>query len=162
MFTAQRLLGAFALMGMTACFRKPVAEIKGSDNVVATRWNANLTTPASMQGVISAQGRSWITSEDGGRRLRIDVEMSNMVPGGEHPWALRAGQCGMAGAELARVNDGHRLKVGGDGKATADITSDMLFPTTGDYMLAVFASNENSDRMIACGNFAPPNMQIRP
>ncbi len=162
MYTARKLLGAIALLGMTACVRKPVAEIKVADNAIATRWNANLTTPASLQGVISSEGRSWITSVDGGRRLRIDVEMSNMVPGGEHPWALRAGQCGMAGAELARVNDSHRLKVGGDGKANADFTTEMLFPTTGDYMLAVFASNENGDRMIACGNFAPPNMQIRP
>ncbi len=162
MYIGHKLLATIALLSMTACFRKPVAEIKAADNVVATRWNANLTTPASMQGVISAQGRSWITSLDGGRRLRIDVEMSNMVPGGEHPWALRAGQCGMAGAELTRVNDSNRLKVGGDGKAKADVSSDMLFPTTGDYMVAVFASNENSDRMIACGNFAPPNMTRRP
>ncbi len=158
MNTTLKMLGTIALVGMSACARKPVAEITPVDNVVATRWNANLTTPASMQGIISAQGRSWITSVDAGRRTRIDVELGNMVPGGEHPWVLRAGQCGMSGAELVRVNDGNRLKVGSDGKAKADMTSDMAFPTTGDYMVAVFASNENSDRMIACGNFAPPNM----
>jgi hypothetical protein len=154
------LVGAVALLGMTACFRKPVAEIKTADNTVATRWNASLTTPASMQGVIQAQGQSWMTSEDGGRKTRINVSMSNMVPGGEHPWAVRSGQCGMSGSEVVRVNDRNRLKVGGDGKAQADMDSDMLFPTTGDSMLAVFASNENSDRLIACGNFAPPNMRM--
>ncbi len=143
---------------VTACGKKPVAELSPVDNVVATRWNANLTTPAAMQGVIQAQGRAWMTSEDGGRRVRLDVELNNMVPGGEHPWVLRSGQCGLSGAELIRVNDGNRLKVGNDGKAKADMTAGMTFPTSGDFMLAVMASNDNADRVIACGNFAAPNM----
>jgi predicted small lipoprotein YifL len=161
MHASFKTLGTLALISLAACGRKPAAELSPVDNVVATRWNANLTTPAAMQGIIQSEGRAWITSEEAGRRTRIDVELGNMVPGGEHPWVLRSGQCGMSGADLVRVNDGNRLKVSSDGKAKANMSSDMLFPSSGDYMLAVLASNENPDRIIACGNFAPPNMMPR-
>ncbi|MDZ7631327.1 MAG: hypothetical protein U5K74_08265 [Gemmatimonadaceae bacterium] len=153
-----KTLAVIALV--TACGRKQAAQLTTIDNIEAMRWvMAELKMPATMQGVINAQGRSWMTSEDGGRRIRLDVELSNMVPGGEHPWVLRTGQCGSNGAELIRVTDGNRLKVGSDGKAKADMTAPMPFPTSGDYMVAVMASNENADRVIACGNFAAPNMR---
>lgn len=153
------ILSSLAVLSLTACFhRTPVAEIGPVNNVVAQRWNATLTTPEAMQGVIQAQGRAWVTSVDEGRRSRVDIELNNMVPGGVHPWVLRSGQCGMGGSDLLRVTDRHILKVGSDGKATADTQFEMPFPSSGDYMVAVLASNENSERVIACGNLAAPNM----
>jgi hypothetical protein len=145
-----------ALTLLAACGRKPVASISPNVDAVATRWNATLATPEAMRGVIQAQGRAWATAIDDGRRTRIDVELTNMVPGGRHPWVLRTGQCGISGAELLRVTDDHMLKVGDDGKASADFTMDSPFQTTGSYLVAVMASNDNPDRVVACGNLAPP------
>lgn len=147
-----------SLLILPACIRRPVATISEPDNVVASRWNATISTPAPMQGVLQAQGRAWITSVDEGRKSRVDVELSNITAGGEHPWVLRTGQCGMTGAELLRARGNDALKVGRDGKAKADMTIDRYFQNSGDYALEVLASNENASTVIACGNFAPPNM----
>ena len=146
------------LLMLPACVRRPVATISEPNNVVASRWNATMSTPAPMQGVLQAQGRAWITSVDEGRKSRVDVELSNITAGGEHPWVLRTGQCGMTGAELLRARGNDALKVGRDGKAKADKTIDRYFQNSGDYALEVLASDENTSTVIACGNFAPPNM----
>jgi hypothetical protein len=154
-------VGQFALVTLLilpACIRRPVATISEPNNVVASRWNATLSTPSAMQGVLQAQGRSWITSVDEGRKSRVDVELGNITAGGEHPWVLRTGQCGATGSELLRASGSNALKVGNDGKAKADVTMDRYFQTSGDYALEVLASNDNSSTVIACGNFAPPNM----
>jgi hypothetical protein len=144
------------LVLLAACGRKPVAEITPQLDAVATRWNATLATPEAMRGVIQGQGRAWATSMDEGRRVRVDVELTNMVPGGRHPWIIRTGQCGMSGNEILRVTDGNILKIGDDGKGRADFTMDSPFQTTGAYQIAVLASAENVDRIVSCGNFAPP------
>jgi hypothetical protein len=153
-------ISLLTLLVLPACARRPVATISAPDNVVASRWNATLSTPAAMQGVVQAQGRSWITSVDEGRKTRVDVELSNVTVGGDHPWVLRTGQCGMGGSELIRGSGNNALKVGGDGRAKADATMDRYFQTTGDYALEVLASSENTTTVIACGNFAPPNMSV--
>ena len=160
MFSRFGYVTLVTLLVIPACVRRPVATISAPDNVVASRWNATLSTPAAMQGVIQAQGRSWITSLDDGRKARVDVELSNLTSGGQHPWVLRSGQCGIGGAELLRASGGNALKVGSDGRAKADATMDRSFQTTGDYMLEVLASNDNLNTVIACGNFAPPNMSV--
>ena len=156
-------IGYFALASLLvlpACGRRPVATISADpDNVVATRWNARLSTPAAMQGVIQAGGRSWITSVDAGRRTRVDVELNNLVSGGQYPWVLRYGRCGAGGAEVARADSRNELSVGRDGRAKAGAEFDRYFPTTGDYMIEVLASSVNNTQVVACGNFAPPSMQ---
>jgi hypothetical protein len=141
---------------LAACGRKPVAEITPQLDAAATRWNATLATPEAMRGVIQGQGRAWATSVDEGRRVRVDVELTNMVPGGRHPWLIRTGQCGMSGNEVFRVTDGNILKIGDDGKGRADFTMDSPFQTSGAYQIVVLASAENADRTVSCGNFAPP------
>lgn len=146
------------LLVLPACGRRPVAVITTPDNVVASRWNARLSTPSAMQGVVQVQGRSWITAIDEGRKSRVDVEVSNLTAGGEHPWVLRTGQCGLTGAELLRATGDNALKIGRDGRARADKTMDRYFQTSGDYALEVLASRDNNNTVLACGNFAPPNM----
>jgi len=153
-------LTLLTLLVLPACARRPVATISTPDNVVALRWNAMLSTPSAMQGVVQVEGRSWITSVDEGRKTRVDVELSNVTVGGNHPWVLRTGQCGMSGGELLRGNGNSALKVERDGRAKADATMDRYFQTTGDYALEVLASSENATTVIACGNFAPPNMSV--
>ena len=148
-------LVAVALV-LTACAKPPVAELSPGIDPVSTRWNAILATPEAMRGIIQGQGRAWATSVDAGRRTKVNVEMSNMVPGGVHPWIIRTGQCGMGGSEVLSVTDSHQLKIGDDGKAAADVTTDSPFQNSGQYMIAVLASSENRDQVIACGNLAPP------
>ena len=153
------VLSALAILSLTACFRSaPVAEIGPVNNVVASRWNATLTTPEAMQGAIQAQGRSWVSSLEDGRRTRVNVELSNMLPGGVHPWVLRTGVCGLNGTEILRVTEGNVLTVGNDGKAAAQADVELAFPSTGEYMVAVLASAANSQLVIACGNLAAPNL----
>ncbi len=151
-------LALVALLVLPACARRPVATITTQDNVVALRWNATLSTPAAVQGIVQAQGRAWMSSEDDGRRSRINVEIGNMTAGGQHPWVLRSGQCGIAGGELLRASGNDALKIGRDGRAAASATMNRPFQNSGDYMLEVLASNDNSSTVIACGNFAPPTM----
>ncbi len=151
------ILRAVVLLTLAAaCGRKPVAEITPQLDAAATRWNAILSTPDAMRGIIQGQGRAWATSVDEGRRVRVDVELANMVPGGQHPWIIRTGQCGQSGNEMLRVIDGNILKIGDDGKARADFTMDSPFQTTGAYQILVVAAADNTDRIVACGNFAPP------
>lgn len=152
------LLPLVALLVLPACARRTAAVISTPDNVAASRWNATLSTPSAMQGVVQVQGRAWITSVDEGRRTRVDVEVSNLSTGGKHPWVLRTGQCGIAGAELLRAHGDNALKIGRDGRAQRDQTLDRSFQTSGDYALEVLASSDNDSTVLACGNFAPPNM----
>jgi hypothetical protein len=150
---------AIALVAV-ACARTPATRITTKPDLNALRWNATLSTPDAMRGIVQARGSAELTSTDDGRKSRVDLRLENMVPGGEHPWALRSGQCGVMGAmgsDVLRVSDGRSLKVGTDGKASAGTGSDFAFPSSGDYHVIVLASKANSEQVIACGNFAPPN-----
>jgi hypothetical protein len=147
---------AIALI-VVACARTPVAQITTKPDLNALRWNATLSTPDAMRGIVQARGSAELTSTDEGRKSRVDLRLENMVPGGEHPWALRFGQCGAAGSDVLRVSDGRALKVGSDGKASAGSGSDLAFPSSGDYHVIVLASKDNDEQVIACGNLAPPN-----
>lgn len=149
-----------ALLLVSACARRPVSTISADpDNVVALRWNARVSTPPEMQALVQAGGRAWITSVDAGRRTRVDIELNNLVSGGQYPWVLRYGRCGAAGGEVARAEGKNELSVGRDGRAKASTEFDRDFPASGDYMIEVLATNSSATQVIACGNFAPPSMQ---
>ena len=109
-----------------------------------------------MRGVVQVQGNAYATPVDEGRRTRLDITVSNMVPGGRHPWVLRTGQCGYGGSEVVRMGDTNVLQIGRDGRGGASHTMNSQLQMTGQYFIAAMASNDNGDRMIACGNLAPP------
>jgi hypothetical protein len=109
-----------------------------------------------MRGIVAMRGESSLSASDGGDKSRVEISVENAVPGGRHPWVLRTGQCGGGGSEIARVGDGNELRIGDDGKARAEKSVDLRYPSSGEYMIAILASAENAAQVIACGNFAPP------
>lgn len=145
---------------LVACNRRPVTQLSTAPDVNALRWNATLATPEAMRTVVQARGTASVSRVDDGRRSRVEIQIANLVPGGEYAWALHVGQCGSAGAEVYRSEDGRRLKIDGDGKSAANATIDVPFPTTGDYLVRVTTPASQSPQVIACGNLAPPT--IRP
>jgi len=147
-------LAAAVVLG--GCGRKNAAMISPDDALLGTRWRATLSTTEAFRGVIQARGTALLTSEDSGRRTRIDVEIGNVVPGGQHPWALRPGSCGAERTELARFVDGNTLRINSDGTARANRTIELSFPRSGEYHLVVLASADNAEQVLACGNFSPP------
>jgi hypothetical protein len=151
-----RFSTALACVGLAGCGGKPVVSLTPRADVSSSRWNAVIGTPDALQGVVQTRGSATLTGADGGKKTRIDIAIENAVPRGRHPWVLRTGQCGGMGAELHRESDGRSLTVDDDGRAKADASVDLSYPTSGDYMVAVLASKENQERIIACGNFAPP------
>lgn len=150
--TAVLALG-FAL----GCGGKAPVALSPTADPSSSRWNATLGTPGEMQGVVQARGTASVAAARLLSQSTVDITMSNMTPGGTHPWKLQRGQCGSGGAELLRVTDGRMLKVGSDGQAHVDATVDLNFPSSGDYFVAVMASSANADQVIACGNLAPPS-----
>jgi hypothetical protein len=145
-----------AAMALSACGGRPVAEISPKADMGASRWNAVIGTPDAMRGIVGTRGYATMSETEGGKRSRIDVRVENAVPGGRHPWALRSGQCGALESELLRVSDGNALRIGDDGKAKAEQTADLKFPSSGNYAIVVMASAENTEQVVACGNLAPP------
>lgn len=160
MLIVRMIAAAAACLTVAACGRRPVAEISRGPDVVSGRWNGSVSTPEDMRGVIQAHGGVWLAPVDGGRKSRVGVSLDNMVPGGRHPWVLRSGQCGVAGASLARIDGRNALRINNDGEARGESAIDIAFPTTGDYMVEVLASEDNQGRVIACGNLAPPTVGI--
>jgi hypothetical protein len=143
-------------VALVACGGKPVISVAPGADASSSRWNATLGTPDALQGVVQTRGYASMSNADGGKKTQVDVSIENAVPRGQHPWVIRTGQCGGMGAEVQRASDGRSLKVDDEGKARARLSFDLSFPTSGDYMIAVLASDSNQERVLACGNFAPP------
>jgi hypothetical protein len=71
---------------------------------------------------------------------------------------VQQGRCGSEGNPVLEVTDEDRmLSVDNDGlaEAVAEVPG-MPLPEDGEYSIAVLASPDNRDFVIACGNFAPP------
>jgi hypothetical protein len=162
------------LVGAIACAPKRSAvQIDPERTVEARRWTAVLATPSQMQGAIQARGVAYIAPGENSNESVVQVQLSNLAPGGRHPWVVTSGQCGggmpgggMGGGDVVRVTDeGRMLKVNDDGRASADVTlSGTPFPTSGTYAIEILASPTNQELVIACGNFAPPpvNTSVTP
>jgi hypothetical protein len=141
-----------------ACGGSRAVEIDPARQVVGTRWNATLATPAELAGATQVRGTGWMGADQrDSTRTRASVSISNAVPGGRHPWHVHLGQCGndqgiLGGAEAYQI-----LEVGGDGQAEASAALALPVPVSGQYFVNVHASPENLGTIIACGNLAPPS-----
>ena len=150
-------LAAGALL-LAACGggNRPV-EINPQEQVVGSRWNATLATPAGLSGVTQVRGTGWMAADPRDPvRTKASVEIENAVPGGEHPWHVHVGQCGSNGQILGDAKAYDPLQVGGNGKAASTAEVAMTMPRTGEYYISVHASKNNMGTIIACGNLAPP------
>ena len=152
---ASLLLCAFML---ASCGGNRPVEINADAQPVATRWNAVLSTPPELAGIVDVHGQAWMGADPkdpGQTQARVDI--SNAVPGAKHPWHVHRGQCGSDQGILGPADAYKPLKVESDGKASATAALPMPLPKTGDYFVNVHASARNLKSIVACGNLAPPS-----
>jgi len=158
MISSRIPLLSIALITASACnpFRqKSAVEVSDTGAITASRWNATLTTPDALTGVLQISGTAWIAPDSG--RTLASVAISNAPPGGVHPWDVRQGQCGSNGAIFGPAAAYKPLVVQGDGTARAQARVDLPLPSSGSYYVNVHASSKNMATIIACGNLAPPS-----
>lgn len=149
-------LAAGALLAAACGGNRPV-QIDPQEQVVGSRWNATLATPAGLTGVTQIRGMGWMApAPRDPARTTVSVELENAVPGGEHPWHVHIGQCGSNGQILGDAKAYSPLQVGGNGKASSTADLAMALPRAGHYYVNVHASRNNMGTIIACGNLAPP------
>jgi hypothetical protein len=148
---------ASAWLGAAACGGGRPVEINPRDQMVGTRWNATLATPAELIGATQVKGSGWMGAADGdSSRTQASVSITNAVPGGRHPWHVHVGQCGNDQGIFGNADAYPLLEVRGNGQAQASATVPMPVPTSGQYFINVHASPNNLGTIIACGNLAPP------
>jgi hypothetical protein len=170
---------AALLLSVAACFQRQAVEITPENETAARSWTAKLATPPHLRGAVQAQGTATMgprpTDHDGNangdgnggehdRGTWVEIRLSNVAPGGMHPWRVQAGRCVGSGHDLLFVTDEERmLRVESDGtaEARAHLPSTPV-PAGGDYSIVVLASPENQEVVIACGNFAPPPVPSEP
>jgi hypothetical protein len=145
-----------AAVALAGCGHHAV-EINPKAEPVTNSWNAVLATPAGLAGAIQMRGTAWMApKEKDPSRTRAHVDITNAAPGGVHPWHVHIGQCANDMGILGPPEAYHELKVGGDGKASADAELPVAMPTAGQYFVNVHASAQNMSTIVACGNLAPP------
>jgi hypothetical protein len=154
--------GAATLLGLvvaaTACGGGKRVEINPDAAVVASRWNAVLSTPSNLAGAVQVKGSGWMAADNGDTtKTRAMVSIQNAVPGGEHPWHVHLGQCGNDRGIFGPANAYEPLRVGGGGMAQESAVLSVPAPVAGQYFINVHASRNNMKTIIACGNLAPPN-----
>ena len=151
----------FAAASMAACGvihrNEPVTQITSTGVVAAsTRWNATLATPAELAGAVQVRGTGYWASANNGGSSQAVVYISNVTPGGQHPWALHRGRCGSDEGLIGSESTYPILTVDAKGNASAAASVTQMMPTSGDYFFQILASPQNRSTVIACGNLAPP------
>lgn len=123
-----------------------------------SQWNATLSSPAAMAGVVQMTGTATMAPSPDSASTIISLTLANASPGGLHPWAVRSGECGSASrATTFGSSDMYEpLKVDSDGRANSTVSIDSRIPTTGRYSAVVHASAANDRTIVACGNLAAP------
>jgi hypothetical protein len=156
-----RMAAGLLLASLTAsaCGGGKAVEIDPGQQMVGSRWNATLATPASLAGASQVRGSGWMGAddEDDSARTRAFASISNAVPGGRHPWHVHVGQCGNDQGILGAADAYPLLEVKGNGLAEETAELNIPVPTSGQYFINVHASPNNMGTIIACGNLAPPS-----
>jgi hypothetical protein len=140
-----------------SCGGRAPVEINTNAAPVAARWNAVLSTPPELGGIVDVHGQAWMGADpkDPGQ-TQAHVDISNAVPGAKHPWHVHRGKCGSDQGIFGPADGYKPLKVESDGKASAAAVLSVPLPKTGDYFVNVHASATNMKTIVACGNLAPP------
>jgi hypothetical protein len=144
-------------LALTACGGRRSVEINPDTQPVASRWNGVLATPPELAGIVQVRGQAWMgpDTKDLDKSM-AHVDLSNAVPGGQHPWHVHRGQCGSDKGIFGPADAYPPLKVEGDGRASATARLPVAYPKTGEYFVNVHASAKNMSTIVACGNLAPP------
>jgi hypothetical protein len=147
-----------AALVLESCGGRQPVELNPDAQPVATRWNAVLSTPPELAGIVEVHGSAWMgTDAKDLSQTRAHVEISNAVPGAKHPWHVHRGQCGSDQGIFGPADKYEPLKVEGDGKAVSTAVLPVPLPKTGNYSVNVHASAKNMKSIVACGNLAPPS-----
>jgi len=146
-----------AALAVSSCGGRKAVEISPNTQAAASRWNGTLTSPPELAGVSSIQGSAWMgPDEKNADRTQAQINLSNAVPGGVHPWHVHRGRCGQDQGIFGPAEAYKPLKVGGDGRASSKGELPASIPKTGEYFIDVHASAQNMKTTVACGNLAPP------
>jgi hypothetical protein len=154
-----RILAGLTVFGfaLASCGGRQPVEINPNAQSLATRWNGTLSAPPELAGVSQIQGQGWMAGDQEERgRTRAHVEISNAVPGGQHPWHVHRGQCGADQGIFGPADAYEPLKVEGDGRAQENAVLPVALPRSGSFFINVHASSRNMSTIVACGNLAPP------
>jgi hypothetical protein len=154
---AHAAVGLLSALMLASCGGGQSVEINPKTQPVAGRWNGVLTTPPELAGIVQVRGEGWMGQDPkDANRTQAYVEITNAVPGGQHPWHIHRGQCGSDQGILGPPDAYEPLKVEGNGKADQTATLPLPFPRTGNFFVNVHASANNMKQIVACGNLAPP------
>jgi hypothetical protein len=149
---------AISAVALAACGGGKSVEINSNTQPVASRWNGVLTTPPALAGIVQLRGQAWMGPDEKDLdKTSAHVEISNAVPGGQHPWHVHRGQCGTDQGIVGPADAYPPLKVEGNGRATETARIPVAFPKSGEYFVNVHASAKNLSTIVACGNLAPPS-----
>jgi hypothetical protein len=110
---------------------------------------------ATLEGVASpVTGQARLLPGATDAEVRASVTISNSLAGLAHPWSVRAGRCGEAGARRGGAGTYPPLEVRADGTAEATATLPIAMPVNAAHSVAVQRSRSDST-VIACGVLTP-------
>jgi hypothetical protein len=144
-------------LAVSSCGGRKAVEIDPSAQPVQNRWNGTVASPPELAGVSAIRGSAWMgPQEKNADRTQAQANISNAVPGGEHPWHVHRGRCGADQGIFGSADAYKPLKVGGNGRASSEAELSVPTPRTGEFFVNVHASAQNMRATVACGNLAPP------
>jgi hypothetical protein len=150
---------AIVLSAACSAFRgDPAVQVSAQDATLNTRWYANLASPGNLAGAVQMSGSASMAPSPDSASTHITLNLANAAPGGQHPWAVRWGQCGSgkSSAVFGSTESYRPLEVDSKGHANANASAQLRTPSAGSYFVVVYASAANSETVVACGNLAPP------
>lgn len=144
---------ALSIVLLSACGGQQAVQLSESD-IPTQRWTATMTSPPDLAGAVQMDGSAWMAAD--GDNTQVQVSIQNATPGGTHPWQVQRGRCGTERGVFGSAEAYDPLEIGRDGRGTATAIVEEPVPSTGDYSIAVMASQTNRSLIVACGNLAPP------
>lgn len=157
--TAGLTLSAAILVVATSCGifgGDPAVRVDPEGGQGAERWQATLSSPRRLAGAVDISGTAWMGPGDEQGTTRASVRIRNAAPGGVHPWEVHRGRCGSDAGVLGAQEHYTPLRVDDEGRAEATAELPIRPPGEGDYFVVLYASPNNRDLAVACGNLAPP------
>ena len=110
---------------------------------------------ATLEGVTSpVAGEARLLPGATDAEIRATVTIRNSLVGLAHPWAVRAGRCGEAGARRGGPETYPPLEVRPDGTAEASATLPIAMPVNAAHSVTIMRSRSDST-VIACGVLTP-------
>jgi hypothetical protein len=134
----------------------PVSISAGDVAKSYSTWTGQLSTPSALQGALQVKGTATMAPGSDSTTTVVQVNLSNVAPGGVHPWSLHRGQCGNDQGLVEQESAYQPISINTTGGGGQTATLKMPTPGYGNYFVVVNAAATNMTTEIACGNLAPP------